>query len=67
MFGLNGIIRATARPTVGRPVYGERLNHEPVLTSTVQQVIGQGIALVRTKNSWYLVLAPAPAQAAHAR
>jgi len=63
-----GLIRAAARPTVGRRIIGERLSRVPVSTSAVTSVTSwAGLALVRTRHSWYLVLYPeAPAQeAAH--
>jgi hypothetical protein len=80
---MHRIIRATAKPAIGRPIYGARLNHEPVLTSPVQQLItgpaqqfltgqaqqflGHGVAFARTKNTWYIVLEPATSPVAGGR
>ncbi len=63
------IIRATARPVIGRPICGKRLDHESILTSKVQRILGRagGIALAQTQNSWHLVLAPATPQPADGR
>ncbi len=57
---MNRVIRAAARPVIGSPVVGRRLNQDAIQTSPVQQILGCafGMVLAQTKNSWYLVLEP---------
>ncbi len=57
---MNRVIRAAARPVVGSPIVGRRLNQEAIRTSPVRQILGRalGMALAQTKNTWYLVLEP---------